>query len=78
MCQFHVSSEAKCALSIELSCLTIRCLTHLPCILASAFLVILCEVDFGILMQGKETACGVVGNLYYEIGCVGTLLPTYV
>ena len=56
------------ALSIVLSCLTFRCLTDLPCILAHAlisacsFLVISCEVGFGILMAGKETACD-VGSL---------------
>ena len=56
------------ALSIVLSCLTFRCLTDLPCILAHAlisaclFLVISCEVGFGILMRGKETACD-VGSL---------------
>ena len=45
------------ALSIVLSCLAFRCLTDLPCILlahalisASSFLVIFCEVGFGILM----------------------------
>ena len=57
------------ALSIVLSCVTFRCLTHLPCILAhaqisvSTLLVILCKVDFGILMQGKESARADVDNL---------------
>ena len=62
-----------------LSCLTFRSLTHLPCIFAHALisrslsLVIFCEVGLEFwCKQGKETACGGVGNLYlwYELGWV--------